>query len=118
MSKKSLPEESLPWNQLWRHRVTPEDLIYFTRLIFALISAAIALAFNLSGPLGLVGFILGIVLVVVSYFIPIYVLGVNPQEVGGNAKGLMKGLGTGVLIFIVIWFAVFNFVYYYSALPP
>lgn len=118
MSKKSLPEEPLPWNHFWRNRISPEDLVYYTRLSFALIGAAIALAFNLSGPLGLVGFIIGIVLVVLSYLIPIYVLDVDPQEVGGHGKGLMKGLGTGILLFLVIWILVFNFVYYYSALTP
>ncbi len=118
MSKKTLPEEPLPWNHFWRNRITPEDLVYYTRLIFALIGAAIALAFNLSGPLGLIGFIIGIVLVVGSYFIPIYVLGVDPQEIGGLGKGLMKGLGTGVLVFLVVWFLAFNFIHYYSAFPP
>jgi hypothetical protein len=118
LSKKSQPEESLPWNQFWRNRITPEDLIYNIRLIFGLIGAAIALAFNLSGTLGLVGFFIGIVLVVVSYLIPIYILGVDPQEIGGHGKGLMKGLGTGVLIFLVVWFMAFNFIYYYSALAP
>ena len=118
MSKKSLPEEPLPWNQFWRNRISPEDLIYTMRLIFALIGAATALAFNLSGPLGLVGFIIGLVLVIFSYLIPIYLLGVNPQEIGGHGKGLMKGLGTGVLLFIVVWFLVFNFVYYFSAFSP
>ncbi|MFX1564574.1 MAG: hypothetical protein ACFFCH_01135 [Promethearchaeota archaeon] len=118
MSKKSLPEEPLPWNQFWRNRITPEDLIYYTRLIFGLIGAAIALAFNLSGLLGWVGFLVGIILVVVSYLIPIYILGVDPKEIGGHGKGLMKGLGTGALIFLVIWFLAFNFTYYYSMLPP
>ncbi|MFW9934460.1 MAG: hypothetical protein ACFFDU_02870 [Candidatus Thorarchaeota archaeon] len=118
MSKKSLQEEPLAWNQFWRNRITPEDLVYYTRLIFALIGAAIALTFNLSGLLGIVGFILGVVLVVVSYLIPIYILGVNPEEIGGHVKGLMKGLGTGVLVFLVVWFVVFNFVYYYSSLTP
>jgi hypothetical protein len=117
LSKKSLPEEPLPWNHFWRNRITPEDLIYYTRLIFALTGAAIALAFNLSGLIGLAGFFVGLILVIVSYFIPIYILGVNPQEIGGHVKGLMKGLGTGVLLFIVIWFLGFNFVYY-SAPPP
>ena len=118
MSKKSLPEEPLPWNHFWRNWLSPEDLVYYTRLIFALIGAAIALAFNLSGPLGLFGFVIGIVLVVVSYLIPLYVLGVGPQEVGGHGKGLMKGLGTGILLFLVVWILVFNFVYYYSAFSP
>ncbi len=115
MSKKSLPEEPLPWNHFWRNRLTPEDLVYYTRLIFGLIGAAIALAFNFSGPLGMVGFIIGVVLVVVSYFISIYLLGVDPQEIGGHGKGLMKGLGTGILIFLVVWFLAFNFIHYYSS---
>jgi hypothetical protein len=117
LSKKSLPEEPLPWNHFWRSRISPEDLVYYTRLFFAFIGAAIALAFNLSGPLGLVGFIIGVALVIGSYLIPIFILGVDPQEIGGHGKGLMKGLGTGVLIFLVIWFLVFNFAYYFSALP-
>ena len=118
MPKKPIPEEPLPWNQFWRSKITPEDLIYYTRLIFAFIGAAIALAFNFWGPLGLVGFFLGVIFVVVSYLIPISVLGVKPEEVGGHGKGLMKGLGTGLLMFLVVWFLVFNFVYYYTALPP
>ena len=113
-----MPEEPLPWNHFWRNRITPEDLIYYTRLIFGLSGAAIALGFNLWGPLGLVGFVIGLVLVIVSYFIPIYILGVDPKEVGGHSKGLIKGLGTGVLLFLVIWILGFNFIYYYSSLPP
>ena len=98
-------------SSFWRNRISPEDLIYYTRLVFAIISAAIALGFNFSGIFGIYGFIIGIVLVVGSYGIPIYILGVDPEEIGGHAKGLMKGLGTGILLFLVIWLLAFNFIY-------
>lgn len=98
-------------SHFWRNRISPEDLIYYTRLLFAIVAAAIALGFNFSGVFGVYGFIIGIVLVVASYGIPIYVLGVDPEEVGGHAKGLMKGLGTGILLFLVVWLLAFNFLY-------
>ena len=98
-------------SHFWRNRISPEDLIYYTRLLFAIVGAAIALGFNFSGVFGVFGFIIGIVLLVASYGIPIYILGVDPEEIGGHAKGLMKGLGTGILLFLVVWLLSFNFIY-------
>ncbi|MFX0169231.1 MAG: hypothetical protein ACFE89_07745 [Candidatus Hodarchaeota archaeon] len=97
--------------QSWRTRLSPEDMIYYTRLLFSIISAAIALGFNLWGLLGVFGFLIGIVLIVSSYLIPVYILGVNPKEVGGHVRGIMKGLGTSILLFLVIWLLGFNFIY-------
>ena len=102
----------------WFNRLSPEDLIYYTRLIFAIISAAIALGLNLSGPLGIFGFIIGITLVVISYFIALFLFRINPEQVGGHVRGLMKGLGTGILLFLVIWLLLFNFIYWASLSIP
>jgi hypothetical protein len=102
--------------QSWFKRLSPEDLIYYTRLIFAIIAAAIALGLNLSGPLGIIGFAIGITLVVISYFIALFLFRINPDEVGGHVRGLMKGLGTGVLLFLVIWLLAYNFIYW-ATLP-
>jgi len=102
--------------QSWFKRLSPEDLIYYTRLIFAIIAAAIALGLNLSGPLGIIGFAIGITLVVISYFIALFLFRITPEEVGGHVKGLMKGLGTGILLFLVIWLLVYNFIYW-ATLP-
>ncbi|MFX1539399.1 MAG: hypothetical protein ACFFBX_01285 [Promethearchaeota archaeon] len=99
-------------------RITPEDRIYYTRIIFAFISAALVLGLNLWGPLGLIGFVIGLVLIIMSYFFAVYLLGVDPQEIGGHVKGLLKGLGTGVLLFLVIWLMGFNFIYAATAPPP
>ncbi len=99
-------------------RITPEDRIYYTRIIFAFISAAIVLGLNLWGPLGLIGFVIGLVLIILSYFLAVYLLGVNPQEIGGHVKGLIKGLGTAVLLFLMIYLLGFNFIYAATALPP
>lgn len=103
--------------QSWLDRITPEDRIYYTRLIFAVISAAIAITFNLSGLFALIGFGIGVALVVGSYFIAIYLLKVDPQEIGGHVKGLIKGLGTGILLFLVIWLLAFNFIYSLNPTP-
>ena len=105
-------------SQFWRTRIHPEDLVYYTRLLFAVIAAAIALGFNFSGVFGIFGFILGIVLVVASYGIPIYILGVDPEELGGHTRGLMKGLGTGILLFLIVWLLVYNFIYAASLYSP
>ncbi len=103
--------------QSWFEQISPEDRIYYTRLIFAIIGAAIALAFNLSGPFGLIGFGVGLTLVIASYGIPIYLLGVNPEKVGGHGRGIIKGLGTGILFFLVIWLLGFNFIYALNPTP-
>ncbi|MFX1300314.1 MAG: hypothetical protein ACFFAL_10715 [Promethearchaeota archaeon] len=102
----------------WFKRLSPEDLIYYTRLIFAVIAAAIALGLNLSGPLGIFGFIIGITLVVISYFIALFLFRIAPEQVGGHLRGLMKGLGTGILLFLVIWLLVYNFIYWFTLPIP
>jgi hypothetical protein len=104
--------------QSWFKRLSPEDLIYYTRLIFAFIAAAIALGLNLSGPLGIIGFAIGITLVIISYFIALFLFRINPVEVGGHVRGLMKGLGTGILLFLVIWLLMFNFIYWATLTIP
>ncbi len=92
-------------------KISAENRIYYTRLIFAFVAALICLSLNLSAVLGAIGFILGIVIIIVSYFLPIYLLGIDPEIVGGHGRGLMKGLGTGILLFLVTWFLVYNFIF-------
>jgi hypothetical protein len=94
-----------------KSRISAEDRIYYTRLFFAIIAALICLGLNLSGPLGIFGFIIGIVIIVLSYFVSVYLLSVDPEAIGGHARGLIKGLGTAILLFLVIWFLVYNFVF-------
>lgn len=110
--------------QSWLDRITPEDRIYYTRLIFSIISAAIGLALYplaaanyLLGIYGLIGFGIGLALIILSYFIAIYLLGVDPAEIGGHTKGLIKGLGTAALLFLVIWLLGFNFIYSLNPTP-
>jgi hypothetical protein len=94
----------------WLARVRPDDRIYYTRLIFAVVAASVCLGFNFSGQiLGLPGFILGVVIIVLSYFVAVYLLGVDPKAIGGHRRGLTKGLGTALLLFLIIWFLVYNF---------
>lgn len=89
--------------------IQPEDRIYYTRLVFAVVAATVCLGFNLSGPLGLPGFILGVIIVILSYFFAVFLLGVDPKSVGGHARGITKGLGTALLLFLVIWLLAYNF---------
>ena len=93
----------------WLSKIAPEDRIYYTRLIFAVLAATVCIGFNLSGVLGIVGFIVGVTMITLSYFIAAFFLGVDTEAIGGHARGLVKGLGTGILLFLVIWFLVFNF---------
>jgi len=90
-------------------RIPPEDRIYYTRLIFSVIAASICIRFNLSGPLGVVGFFTGVLLLCLAYLVAIYLLGVNPESVGGHAKGFLTGLGTSLLLFLVLWIIIYNF---------
>ena len=101
----------------WLERIPPGDRIYYTRLVFAIIAAAINLGFNFWGVLGLLGFIMGLSIIILSYFISVLFLGVDPKAIGGHPRGLIKGLGTSVLLFLVIWFLVFNFAYA-ATIPP
>ncbi len=102
-----MTEESLSF----LHRIQPEDRIYYTRIIFGVVAATICLGLKLSGIFAAIGFVLGAVLIGFSYLIPLYLLGVNPQDIGGHAKGAMKGLGTGILLFLMIWLLLYNFIY-------
>lgn len=94
----------------WLAKIKPEDRIYGTRLVFAVVAASVCLGFKLSGQiLGLPGFILGVVIVILSYFFAVYLLGVDPKSVGGHARGITKGLGTALLLFLVVWLLAYNF---------
>ena len=100
-------------SQSFFNRIKPEDRIYYTRVIFGFVAATICLGLNLSGVFAAIGFVLGAVLIGFSYLIPLYILGVNPEDIGGHVKGVMKGLGTGILLFLVVWLLLYNF--YYAA---
>ncbi len=104
--------------QSWFDKLSPEDRIYYIRIIFAIIAGAVTLAFNLSGPFGLIGFAIGLALIILSYFLAVYLLGVNPKEIGGHTRGLIKGLGTAILLFLVIWFLGYDFLYAATLPPP
>ncbi|MFX1563103.1 MAG: hypothetical protein ACFFDP_07320 [Promethearchaeota archaeon] len=100
-----MPKET----QSWLEKIPPKDRIYYTRLIFAVVAASICLVFNLSGPIGIIGFILGVTIIILSYFITVYLLGVDPEAIGGHGRGIVTGLGTSLFLFLIIWFLIFNF---------
>ncbi len=89
-------------------RLTPSSIVYWSRLGFAVIAAAVYNALGLGlqgvalGTLGAVG--LGVLFYIVSVYFYRYVLGYGEAELKGPRKIITTGIGTYIiwLLFTII----------------
>lgn len=85
--------------------IKPKDKLYYFRLVLAIVCAFVNSFLWLTDFQGL---IMAVVVLVLSYFTALYILRIEPDEVGGKTKLFTTGIGTYILVGIVSWTILYN----------
>ena len=97
----------------------PKDKIYYTRLVCAVIAGIINSVLWLYDIAGL---IFAVFMLIASHYIAIYILRVDPDEMGGQWKVFTVGIFSYIFLGIVVWTLAFNLItvplLFPDGLPP
>ena len=83
----------------------PKDRIYYFKLVLAIITGFVNSFLWLTDFQGV---IMAVVVLILSYFTALYVLRIDPEEIGGKTKLLTTGIGTYLLVGILTWTILYN----------
>lgn len=91
---------------------SPNDQQYYVKMLFAIISAIIC---GLAGPAfaGIRGLMFGILFYILSLYFIVYILEVDPEELGGRQKMITGTLPSYLLLWVLLWTVIYAF-----SLPP
>lgn len=94
----------------WSH--DPNDQQYYVKMMFALISAIICAAGGQTFA-GTRGLMTGLLIYALSLYAVVYLLGIDPEELGGRQKLITNTLPSYLLLWVLIWTVLYAF-----TLPP
>lgn len=86
----------------------PSEQQTYVKLFFSFISAIIC---GLYGPIfaGSRGLIFGILVYILSLFVVVYIMEIDPEEIGGRQKLVTNTLPTYLLLWVVLWTLFYSF---------
>ncbi|MGQ4914517.1 MAG: hypothetical protein ACP6IU_07155 [Candidatus Asgardarchaeia archaeon] len=89
--------------------MSPKDKVYYTKILMAVVFAAICAYFNITETLG---FMVGLAGAFVAHVISLYVLSVSPEVFDGSqSKMFLNGFFSYLLLFIVLWALFYDILY-------
>lgn len=91
---------------------SPNDLQYYVKMFFAIISALIC---GIGGQIfaGTRGVMLGFLIYILSLFVIRYLLDVEPEKLGGIQKMITNSLFSYLMLWVVLWTILYAF-----TIPP
>mgnify|MGYP001143153690 CR=1 FL=1 len=91
---------------------SPNDQQYYVKMLFAILSALVC---GIAGPAfaGLRGLMFGILVYILSLFVVVYALEIDPEELGGRQKLITGTLPSYLLLWVLLWTVLYAF-----TLPP
>lgn len=87
----------------------PDNQDYYVKIFFAFISAIVC-ALGGQTFAGVRGLWLGLLIYVLSLFVIVYLLEINPEEIGGRQKLITKTLPSYLLLWVLLWSLLYGFV--------
>ena len=90
----------------------PNDQQYYVKILFALISGVICAAGGTAFA-GIRGLMFGLLMYGLTLYIVVYLLEIDPEELGGRQKLITNSLPSYLLLWVVLWTILYGF-----TLPP
>jgi len=90
----------------------PNDQQYYVKIFFALISGIICAAGGTAFA-GIRGLMFGLLMYGLTLYIIVYLLEIDPEELGGRQKLITNSLPSYLLLWVVLWTILYGF-----TLPP
>lgn len=86
----------------------PTDQNYYVKIFFALMSAVVC---GIAGPVfaGLRGLMFGILLYIAAMFFIVYIMEIDPEELGGRQKLVTNSLPSYLLLWVLLWTLFYAF---------
>ncbi len=91
---------------------SPNDQQYYVKILFALLSGVICAAGGQAFA-GIRGLMFGLLMYVLTLYIVVYLLEIDPEELGGRQKLITNTLPSYLLLWVLLWTILYGF-----ALPP
>ncbi len=91
---------------------SPNDQQYYVKMLFAILSAIVC---GVAGPAfaGLRGLLFGTLVYILSLYVVVYILEIDPEELGGRQKLITGTLPSYLLLWVLLWTVLYAF-----TLPP
>lgn len=109
MSSLKSPLKNIFQRMFGRWDNSPQDQVFYVRVFFAVISALICTAGGQAFA-GVRGLMFGLLVYVLTLFVIIYLLDVDPGSVGGRTKLITNALPSYLLLWVVLWTLFYAFV--------
>lgn len=90
----------------------PNDQQYYVKILFAIISG-LSCAAGSQAFAGIRGLMLGLLIYGLSLYAVVYLLEIDPEELGGRQKLVTNTLPSYLLLWVLIWTVLYAF-----TLPP
>ncbi len=90
----------------------PNDQQYYVKMTFALISAIVCAAGGQAFA-GTRGLVIGLLIYAISLYVVVYLVGIDPEDLGGRQKLVTNTLPSYLLLWVLIWTVLYAF-----TLPP
>ncbi len=90
----------------------PNDQQYYVKILFAILSGIFCAAGGQAFA-GIRGLMFGLLMYGLTLYIIVYLLEIDPQEIGGRQKLITNSLPSFLLLWVVLWTILYGF-----TLPP
>lgn len=87
---------------------SPNDQQYYVKISFAMI-AAISCAAGGQAFAGIRGLMLGLLIYALSLFVLVFLLDLDPEDLGGRQKLITSTLPTFLLLWVLLWTVFYAF---------
>ncbi|MFX1415165.1 MAG: hypothetical protein ACFFC0_00045 [Promethearchaeota archaeon] len=91
---------------------SPDNQQTYVKIFFAFLSALFC---GLQGTnyAGIRGLVFGLLVYALTLFVIVYLLDIDPKDIGGRQKLITAGLPTYLLLWVLLWTLIYSFI-----LPP
>ncbi|MFW9918639.1 MAG: hypothetical protein ACFFED_03500 [Candidatus Thorarchaeota archaeon] len=86
----------------------PNDQQYYVKILFALLSGIIC-ALGGQAFAGIRGLMFGLLMYGLTLYIIVYLLEIDPEEIGGRQKLITNSLPSFLLLWVVLWTILYGF---------
>ena len=90
----------------WEDR--PADQMFYVKMFFAFISAVVCGAYGTAFA-GIRGIMFGFLVYVLSLYVIVYLLEVEPEQLGGRQKLVTDSLVSYLLLWVLLWTLLYAF---------
>ncbi len=91
---------------------SPDSQQTYVKILFAFISAVFC-GIQGTSYAGIRGLVFGLLVYSLTLFVVVYLLEIDPQDIGGRQKLITSGLPTYLLLWVLLWTLIYSFI-----LPP